>query len=202
MDISLTGLPRWEPSVPAAAFEQNRAHALPEELHPFALTNFEWRNIQVPSAQPQGEVVGSHAQRPLPWTFAGPLLRQPVLDCTEASEPQNDAHLSESGGVPTPQRSQTSSSEHGSMNGGMQMTLPATGLRTMEDQILLDGKRSGLTYKEIRKRMPSKIAESTLRGRYRSLTKARKDRVRKPVWTKNDVSFGNPLPLLGSTNTR
>jgi hypothetical protein len=32
------------------------------------------------------------------------------------------------------------------------------------------------------------IAESTLRGRYRSLTKERKDRVRKPVWTKVDVS--------------
>jgi hypothetical protein len=59
--------------------------------------------------------------------------------------------------------------------------------RTKEDQILLEGKRAGLTYKEIKRQMNSKVAESTLRGRYRSLTKERKDRVRKPVWTTNDV---------------
>lgn len=60
--------------------------------------------------------------------------------------------------------------------------------RKADDQILLDGKKDGLTYKEIRKRMYTKCAESTLRGRYRSLTKARQDRVRKPVWQKKDVS--------------
>jgi hypothetical protein len=61
--------------------------------------------------------------------------------------------------------------------------------RKADDQILLEGKREGLTYKEIRKKMYTKCAESTLRGRYRSLTKARQDRVRKPVWQKKDVSF-------------
>lgn len=66
--------------------------------------------------------------------------------------------------------------------------------RKKEDQILLEGKRAGLTYKEIKKHMHSKVAESTLRGRYRSLTKARKDRVRKPVWNANDV---RPEPSLG-----
>ncbi|KAH3911041.1 hypothetical protein HBH56_139720 [Parastagonospora nodorum] len=60
--------------------------------------------------------------------------------------------------------------------------------RKADDQILLEGKKDGLTYKEIRKRMYTKCAESTLRGRYRSLTKARQDRVRKPVWQKKDVS--------------
>ncbi|KAF2467222.1 uncharacterized protein BDR25DRAFT_316983 [Lindgomyces ingoldianus] len=59
--------------------------------------------------------------------------------------------------------------------------------RRMEDDILLRGKRQGLTYREIKKKIPSNVAESTLRGRYRSLTKARKDRVRRPVWTANDV---------------
>ncbi|KAH8723902.1 hypothetical protein GQ44DRAFT_728205 [Phaeosphaeriaceae sp. PMI808] len=56
-----------------------------------------------------------------------------------------------------------------------------------DDDILVDGKRDGLTYKEIRKMMHTKCAESTLRGRYRSLTKARKDRVRKPVWKDIDL---------------
>ncbi|KAF1913966.1 hypothetical protein BDU57DRAFT_456092 [Ampelomyces quisqualis] len=49
--------------------------------------------------------------------------------------------------------------------------------RKTDDEILLEGKRNGLTYKEIRRKMHVKCAESTLRGRYRSLTKARQDRV-------------------------
>lgn len=60
--------------------------------------------------------------------------------------------------------------------------------RKADDEILLEGKRKGLTYKEIRRKMHTKCAESTLRGRYRSLTKARQDRVRKPVWRSKDVS--------------
>ncbi|KAH6877709.1 hypothetical protein BKA58DRAFT_81086 [Alternaria rosae] len=61
--------------------------------------------------------------------------------------------------------------------------------REHNDQLLIDGKKRGETYKEIKLKMiGEKSAESTLRGRYRSLTKARKDRVRKPVWTMIDVS--------------
>ena len=61
--------------------------------------------------------------------------------------------------------------------------------REHNDQLLIDGKKRGETYKEIKSKMVGeKPAESTLRGRYRSLTKARKDRVRKPVWTIIDVS--------------
>lgn len=61
--------------------------------------------------------------------------------------------------------------------------------RKHNDDLLVQGKKEGLTYKEIRKKMVGeKPAESTLRGRYRSLTKAREDRVRKPLWTPRDVS--------------
>jgi hypothetical protein len=67
-------------------------------------------------------------------------------------------------------------------------TVDAQAERKADDEILLDGKKNGLTYKEIRKKLHTKCAESTLRGRYRSLTKARKDRVRKPVWRRIDVS--------------
>jgi hypothetical protein len=59
--------------------------------------------------------------------------------------------------------------------------------RSRDDQILLDGKQNGLTYKQIRKAIGAKVAESTLRGRYRALTKEKRDRVRRPVWTENDV---------------
>ncbi|KAF1841589.1 uncharacterized protein K460DRAFT_409048 [Cucurbitaria berberidis CBS 394.84] len=62
--------------------------------------------------------------------------------------------------------------------------------RKLNDDLLIQGKKDGLTYKEIRRKMVGdKPAESTLRGRYRSLTKARKDRVRKPVWTKQDIEL-------------
>lgn len=60
--------------------------------------------------------------------------------------------------------------------------------RTADDATLLEGKAKGLTYKEIKKQLHVQCAESTLRGRFRSLTKPRKDRVRKPVWQQRDVS--------------
>jgi hypothetical protein len=69
-----------------------------------------------------------------------------------------------------------------------QRPVDAQAQRKADDEILLQGKKNNLTYKEIRKKMHAKCAESTLRGRYRSLTKDRRDRVRKPVWREKDVS--------------
>ncbi|KAJ4357275.1 bifunctional AP-4-A phosphorylase/ADP sulfurylase [Didymosphaeria variabile] len=64
--------------------------------------------------------------------------------------------------------------------------------RDAENRILMDGKAAELTYKEIRARIVARfpgsdVAESTLRGRHRSLTKQKKDRVRKPTWTSKDL---------------
>ncbi|OCK81116.1 hypothetical protein K432DRAFT_404104 [Lepidopterella palustris CBS 459.81] len=59
--------------------------------------------------------------------------------------------------------------------------------RKTEDYFLVTSKRAGMTYKEIRQKGGLHAAESTLRGRFRALTKERKDRVRKPLWTENDV---------------
>jgi hypothetical protein len=70
----------------------------------------------------------------------------------------------------------------------MPLSTGAQAQRADEDKILLEEKQKGSTYKEIRKKMRTLVAESTLRGRYRSLTKERKDRVRKPIWTPKDVS--------------
>ncbi|KAF2022203.1 hypothetical protein BU24DRAFT_39478 [Aaosphaeria arxii CBS 175.79] len=61
--------------------------------------------------------------------------------------------------------------------------------RRYEDQELLELKQAGLTYKEIKMRIGTHVAESTLRGRFRSLIKPRTERVRKPKWTDRDVSF-------------
>ncbi|KAJ4362207.1 hypothetical protein N0V95_001451 [Ascochyta clinopodiicola] len=60
--------------------------------------------------------------------------------------------------------------------------------RASDDEILLRMKQDGYTYRDIRKALLRKVAESTLRGRYRSLTKPRKMRVRAPKWTEIDVS--------------
>lgn len=60
--------------------------------------------------------------------------------------------------------------------------------RMSKDQFLVTKKREGLTYKEIRRMGGFTEAESTLRGRYRTLTKSREARVRKPEWSELDVS--------------
>jgi hypothetical protein len=64
--------------------------------------------------------------------------------------------------------------------------------RAAKDEFLLKSKAKGMTYKEIRRKGNFSEAESTLRGRYRTLTKPKDLRVRKPEWSENDVS---PLPL-------
>jgi hypothetical protein len=63
--------------------------------------------------------------------------------------------------------------------------------RKKDDDLLLKMKQDGRTYRDIRKALGRKVAESTLRGRYRSLTKPRRERVRAPKWTGADVSHPN-----------
>ncbi|KAF9875290.1 hypothetical protein CkaCkLH20_07110 [Colletotrichum karsti] len=59
--------------------------------------------------------------------------------------------------------------------------------RSAKDDYLLKAKAEGLTYREIRVKGNFSEAESTLRGRYRTLTKSKEERVRKPEWTQHDV---------------
>ncbi|EAQ91544.1 hypothetical protein CHGG_03479 [Chaetomium globosum CBS 148.51] len=62
--------------------------------------------------------------------------------------------------------------------------------RKSKDEFLVKHKQQGMTYKEIRRLGGFIEAESTLRGRYRTLTKSREERVRKPEWSEKDVSVG------------
>ena len=59
--------------------------------------------------------------------------------------------------------------------------------RIAKDKFLLDSKREGKSYKQIRIEGGFTEAESTLRGRHRTLTKKPEERVRKPEWESNDV---------------
>lgn len=87
-------------------------------------------------------------------------------------------------GVPQPSTPATrQSTEH-------QLFRPrtSTSARDQErDDLLIQLKRQGYSYKDIKKRGNFKEAESTLRGRYRTLTKSKEERVRRPCWTDKDL---------------
>ena len=59
---------------------------------------------------------------------------------------------------------------------------------TTRDSELLTLRQSGLSYRQIKKDYGFKEAESTLRGRFRTLTKPKGSRVRKPGWGEETVS--------------
>ncbi|KAI9710839.1 MAG: hypothetical protein M1828_002011 [Chrysothrix sp. TS-e1954] len=56
-----------------------------------------------------------------------------------------------------------------------------------KEEFLVESRRSGMSYKEIRTSGNFEEAESTLRGRFRVLTKEKHQRVRRPAWTDNDL---------------
>ncbi|KAL1963826.1 hypothetical protein VTN77DRAFT_7757 [Rasamsonia byssochlamydoides] len=57
------------------------------------------------------------------------------------------------------------------------------------DAFLIECKRRGMSYKEIKKIGRFEEAESTLRGRFRTLTKSKEQRVRKPKWQAGDIEL-------------
>ena len=61
--------------------------------------------------------------------------------------------------------------------------------RDAKDDFLVRSKLAGISYKDIRRQGKFIEAESTLRGRFRTLTKHKTARVRKPEWDDNDVSL-------------
>lgn len=60
--------------------------------------------------------------------------------------------------------------------------------REAQDEFLVKSKLAGMSYRDIRQQGSFTEAESTLRGRFRALTKDKTQRVRKPEWEDNDVS--------------
>ncbi|KAL9120508.1 MAG: hypothetical protein Q9187_002932 [Circinaria calcarea] len=61
--------------------------------------------------------------------------------------------------------------------------------RSDQDHFLVRSKLSGMSYKEIKAQGHFKEAESTLRGRFRTLTKSRERRLRKPHWHDRDIEM-------------
>ncbi|KAL7911316.1 hypothetical protein GGI35DRAFT_478677 [Trichoderma velutinum] len=61
--------------------------------------------------------------------------------------------------------------------------------RAEKDLFLVESRRQNISYKDIKRLGNFSEAESTLRGRYRTLTKDKKDRVRDPKWTEIDIDL-------------
>ncbi|KAJ4860732.1 hypothetical protein T069G_05720 [Trichoderma breve] len=59
--------------------------------------------------------------------------------------------------------------------------------RAEKDLFLIESRRQNISYKDIKRLGNFAEAESTLRGRYRTLTKDKKNRVRDPKWTDIDI---------------
>ncbi|KAI0542200.1 hypothetical protein GGR58DRAFT_526283 [Xylaria digitata] len=59
--------------------------------------------------------------------------------------------------------------------------------REAKNRFLVESKLAGMTYREIRRQGGFTEAESTLRGRFRTLTKNKEQRVRKPEWRDKDI---------------
>lgn len=64
-----------------------------------------------------------------------------------------------------------------------------------KDDILIRLRHAGISYKDIKAIGQFTEAESTLRGRFRSLTKKKEQRVRKPQWREQDVCLPAPYSL-------
>ena len=60
--------------------------------------------------------------------------------------------------------------------------------KDVKDALLIEWKEQGMSYKDIKAQGGFAEAESTLRGRYRTLTKPKEERVRRPEWGERDVS--------------
>lgn len=65
-----------------------------------------------------------------------------------------------------------------------------------EDRQLVEGRRSGRTYSQIKRDGNYVEQESSLRGRYRTLIKPKEERVRKPEWKALDVSTPSECGVL------
>lgn len=81
-------------------------------------------------------------------------------------------------------------------SGSAEASTAAPPPRSEKDEYLVQSKLAGMTYKEIRKQGGFTEAESTLRGRFRTLTKPKEARVRKPEFQEIDVSILYSSPDL------
>ena len=100
---------------------------------------------------------------------------------------------------PSAKKSTTSSSPRRARKPPMPPTSGVAGANEKYDETdtqLVYLRQRGVSYKTIKSQLNLDEAESTLRGRFRTLTKPKNERLRKPVWTEEDVRPLPPPPTL------
>jgi hypothetical protein len=128
----------------------------------------------------------SHRIRGPSPTYTAPITRRASL----RSEMEFAGSAAQKKIVSKPQHPSTKSSA----------TTQAMHRRNAKDDFLIKNKLNGMSYKDIRRQGNFAEAESTLRGRFRTLTKHKSARVRDPKWLEIDVSLA-VLNILHSANS-
>jgi hypothetical protein len=140
----------------------------------------------------------SPASYQLPYSNAYPEIPSNAFDqastFTNSTPPMPNYHFDVPDQPPQPEASSIMSSLFDGLSPDVDhpITRRRVGVKahpraTAKDRELIDWKNQGLSYKEIKARGGFDEAESTLRGRYRTLTKPKHLRVRKPEWQQKDV---------------
>jgi len=151
---------------------QNQPYPLPSQPYPLPVDNMLFSGVSDPNSGHLDPQFGQYISPPPDNMYnlgANDLFQDKVIDWQVQSteSPTQDASRRHSKGRST--------------------------LRdTSKDELLVNCKAQGMSYKQIKELGGFDEAESTLRGRYRALTKPREARLRKPEWGKREVSIINP----------
>ena len=114
--------------------------------------------------------------------------------------PQSHPHPQSIYGTPIMTTTTTNATMHPRPRNPINSSSTSTTMPSTKNALLIEYKRRGLSYKDIKRMGNFREAESTLRGRFRTLTKSKDQRVRKPQWQERDVSF--PPSLSGTWHGR
>jgi hypothetical protein len=144
------------------------------------------KTINRPSKSKSKPAGHSHRNRGPSPTYTAPITRRASL----RSEMELARSAAQKKIVPKPHVLSTKSSA----------TSQAMHHRNAKDDFLIKNKLNGMSYKDIRRQGNFAEAESTLRGRFRTLTKHKSARVRDPKWFEIDVRLA-VLNILHSTNS-
>lgn len=144
------------------------------------------RNWEFPTTQVSNNVQGTEVSL-LPVGGSEPCLAAPlyVLSSQTSATPASSHEFSSSINSPFDYTSPTNEM----MSSQVSSQLP-TEERQTRDELLIECRRTNMSYKDIKEQYGFEQSISTLRGRYRNLTKQKHERVRKPNWTATDVSIG------------
>lgn len=155
------------------------------------------RNVPIlPSNGYSSNVKSIKAASPKPKPIRPSRTKPNASGSSKLSTSQKSKYVESNSQTPTPKRIQP----NGPTPAPSWKRLPQTVMQAQvtpqqnaKDQFLVESKLAGMSYKEIRRKGGFTEAESTLRGRFRTLTKHKADRVRKPEWSDNDVCLFSPV---------